>query len=108
MSSRIANSEVSFTNSVLTPNLWPQAVDTETASTDYQDDVMPENLPLSPLHDAAERGDDFVVRKLISSGNVALNAKAGGHRAMRTALHRAAGYGHVNIVKDLLKVKALD
>ena len=59
---------------------------------------------LSPLHEAAERGDDVTVFKLLLNGNVDVNEKAGGHRALRTALHRAAGYGHLGVVKQLIEV----
>ena len=60
------------------------------------------NLP--PLHEAAERGDSSAVARLLFDKSVDVNEKAGGHRAYRTALHRAAGYGHLAVVKLLLKV----
>ena len=60
---------------------------------------------LPPLHEAAERGDFTAVTKLLSDKNIDVNEKAGGHRAHRTALHRAAGYGHLEVVKVLLKVR---
>lgn len=59
---------------------------------------------LPPLHEAAERGDASAVSRLLSDKSVDVNEKAGGHRAYRTALHRAAGYGHADVVKLLLKV----
>ena len=59
---------------------------------------------LPPLHEAAERGDPQAVARLLLDKSVDVNKKAGGHRAMRTALHRAAGYGHLAVVKLLLKV----
>lgn len=61
---------------------------------------------LPPLHEAAERGDFTAVTKLLSDKNIDVNEKAGGHRAHRTALHRAAGYGHLEVVKVLLKTGA--
>ena len=61
-------------------------------------------LSLPPLHEAAERGDSTAVSKLLLDKNVDVNEKAGGHRAFRTALHRAAGYGHLPVVRQLLKV----
>ena len=59
---------------------------------------------LPPLHEAAERGDSTAVSRLFLDKNVDVNEKAGGHRAYRTALHRAAGYGHIAVVIQLLKV----
>ena len=59
---------------------------------------------LPPLHEAAERGDPQSVARLLLDKSVDVNKKVGGHRAMRTALHRAAGYGHLAVVKLLLKV----
>ena len=59
---------------------------------------------LPPLHEAAERGDPQAVARLLLDKSADVNKKAGGHRAMRTALHRAAGYGHLAVVKLLLKV----
>ncbi|CAH3175626.1 unnamed protein product [Porites lobata] len=61
---------------------------------------------LPPLHEAAERGDPQAVARLLLDKSVDVNKKAGGHRAMRTALHRAAGYGHLAVVKLLLKAGA--
>lgn len=49
------------------------------------------NFNLPPLHEAAERGDSKAVSRLLADKNVDVNEKAGGHRAQRTALHRAAG-----------------
>ena len=62
------------------------------------------HFQLPPLHEAAERGDPQAVARLLLDKSVDVNKKAGGHRAMRTALHRAAGYGHLAVVKLLLKV----
>ena len=62
------------------------------------------NFHLPPLHEAAERGDFNAVSRLLVDKSVDVNEKAGGHRAYRTALHRAAGYGHLEVVKLLLKV----
>lgn len=59
---------------------------------------------MPPLHEAAERGDSNTVSRLLADKSVDVNEKAGGHRAYRTALHRAAGYGHLDVVKLLLKV----
>lgn len=59
---------------------------------------------LPPLHEAAERGDSTAVSRLLLDKNLDVNEKAGGHRAYRTALHRAAGYGHLEVVRLLLKV----
>ena len=59
---------------------------------------------LPPLHEAAERGDPQAVARLLLDKSVDVNKKAGGHRATRTALHRAASYGHLAVVKLLLKV----
>ena len=59
---------------------------------------------LPPLHEAAERGDSTAVSRLLLDTNLDVNEKAGGHRAYRTALHRAAGYGHLAVVRLLLKV----
>ncbi|XP_078346797.1 uncharacterized protein LOC144632055 isoform X2 [Oculina patagonica] len=64
------------------------------------------NLSLPPLHEAAERGDSSAVSRLLLDKNVDVNEKAGGHRAYRTALHRAAGYGHLAVVRQLLKASA--
>lgn len=61
-------------------------------------------LSLPPLHEAAEQGDSTAVSRLLLDKNVDVNEKAGGHRAYRTALHRAAGYGHLAVVRQLLKV----
>ena len=70
--------------------------------------VSQSRLPMatggSGLHDAAERGDEKEVLRLLSQEKIDVNERAGGHRAYRTPLHRAAGYGHTNIVKILLKV----
>lgn len=62
------------------------------------------SFDLPPLHEAAERGDFNDVSRLLVDKRVDVNEKAGGHRAYRTALHRAAGYGHLEVVKLLLKV----
>lgn len=64
------------------------------------------NFQLPPLHEAAERGDSIAVSKLLADKNLNVNEKAGGHRAYRTALHRAAGYGHLGVVKLLLQAGA--
>lgn len=56
------------------------------------------------LHDAAERGDAKTVLSLINFGRIDLDTYSGGHRVLRTPLHRAAGYGHLEVVKILLKV----
>ena len=61
-------------------------------------------LSLPPLHEAAEQGDSTAVSRLLLDKTVDVNEKAGGHRAYRTALHRAAGYGHLAVVRQLLKV----
>lgn len=61
---------------------------------------------LPPLHEAAERGDSTAVSRLLLDKNLDVNEKAGGHRAYRTALHRAAGYGHLEVVRLLLKAGA--
>jgi len=61
-------------------------------------------LSLPPLQEAAERGDATAVSRLLLDKNVDVNEKAGAHRAYRTALHRAAGYGHLAVVIQLLKV----
>ena len=62
------------------------------------------NFNLPPLHEAAERGDSKAVSRLLADKNVDVNEKAGGHRAQRTALHRAAGYGHLSVVQLLIEV----
>lgn len=85
----------------------------ETCSTAKSEDL---NSPLSPgfatlslppLHEAAERGDASAVSRLLLDKSLDVNEKAGGHRAYRTALHRAAGYGHLAVVRQLLKVRRL-
>lgn len=64
------------------------------------------NFNLPPLHEAAERGDSKAVSRLLADKNVDVNEKAGGHRAQRTALHRAAGYGHLSVVQLLIEAGA--
>ena len=81
----------------------------ETCSTKSEDLTPPLSLgfvtlSLPPLHEAAEQGDSTAVSRLLLDKNVDVNEKAGGHRAFRTALHRAAGYGHLPVVRQLLKV----
>lgn len=78
----------------------------ETCSTAKSEDLNSPLSPLSlpPLHEAAERGDSSAVARLLLDKSLDVNEKAGGHRAYRTALHRAAGYGHLTVVRQLLKV----
>lgn len=66
------------------------------------------SLSLPPLQEAAERGDSDTVSRLLLDKNIDVNEKAGGHRAQRTALHRSAGYGHLTVVRQLLKVSWSD
>lgn len=64
------------------------------------------SFSLPPLQEAAERGDSNAVARLLLDKSVDVNEKAGGHRAHRTALHRASGYGHLTVVRQLLKVSS--
>lgn len=56
------------------------------------------------LHEACENGDVSEVRDILSKGRADLNALIAGHRALRTALHKASAYGHTDVVRLLLKV----
>lgn len=76
----------------------------EISSTKSEDLTGFVTVSLPPLHEAAERGDATAVSRLLLDKNVDVNEKAGAHRAYRTALHRAAGYGHLAVVIQLLKV----
>ena len=58
------------------------------------------------LHQASENGDLTEVRNILAEGTADLNALMPGHRALRTALHKASAYGHTNVVKLLLKAGA--
>lgn len=64
------------------------------------------SFSLPPLQEAAERGDSDTVSRLLLDKNINVNEKAGGHRAQRTALLRSAGYGHLTVVRQLLKAGA--
>ena len=83
----------------------PKTTSVKSKSPPLSSSVVDLNLP--PLHAAAERGDAIAVSKLLAEKNVNVNEKAGGHRAFRTALHRAAGYGHLAVVTLLLEVTSL-
>ena len=56
------------------------------------------------LHEASECGNLAEVRKILAQGRADLSALTAGHRALRTALHKASAYGHTEVVKLLLKV----
>ena len=56
------------------------------------------------LHQASENGDLAEVRNILAEGTADLDALIAGHRALRTALHKASAYGHTNVVQLLLKV----
>ena len=56
------------------------------------------------LHGACEEGNLGEVRDILAEGRADLNALIAGHRALRTALHKASAYGHTEVVKLLLKV----
>jgi ankyrin repeat protein len=56
------------------------------------------------LHAACESGNVSEVRNILAEGRADLNALIAGHRALRTALHKASAYGHTQVVQLLLKV----
>ena len=62
------------------------------------------NLSTIALHEACENGDVIKVSDILTEGRADLNALISGHRALRTALHKASAYGHTEVVKLLLKV----
>ncbi|XP_077997826.1 uncharacterized protein LOC144450940 [Glandiceps talaboti] len=62
-----------------------------------------ESDKLSPVHEAAERGDADVIQVLVDNGaDVNIRTPEWGY----TALHRAAQYGHNEAAETLLKNKA--
>lgn len=120
MSVREANSARTGNLSLYTSLTASRGKDFEVGEEDLLDSISTKsedlNPPLSsgvvtfslpPLHEAAERGDSSAVSRLLLDKNVDVNEKAGGHRAYRTALHRAAGYGHIAVVRQLLKVSLI-
>lgn len=57
-----------------------------------------------PLYEAAEKGDVEELTRLLSRSKIDVNEKCGGHGALRTSLHGAAGYGHWRATRTLLTV----
>ena len=55
---------------------------------------------ISPLHDAARKGDLVTVQRLLRDGSVAVDARDSNGI---TTLHLAAAHGHLNVVLWLLK-----
>jgi ankyrin repeat protein len=76
----------------------------EISSNFYSRDEQRHNHSTQALHQACESGNVVEVRNILAEGRADLNALIAGHRALRTALHKASAYGHTDIVKLLLKV----
>ena len=70
----------------------------------YTKDEQPPSHSTLALHGACENGNVGEVRDILAEGRADLNALIAGHRALRTALHKASAYGHTEVVKLLLKV----
>jgi pyrimidine operon attenuation protein/uracil phosphoribosyltransferase len=76
----------------------------EISNSFYRTDEERHNHSTISLHQASESGDLTEVKNILAEGKADLNALIAGHRALRTALHKASAYGHTNVVKLLLKV----
>ena len=76
----------------------------EISNSFYRTDEERHNHSTFALHQASESGDLTEVKNILAEGKADLNALIAGHRALRTALHKASAYGHTNVVKLLLKV----
>ena len=73
----------------------------------YAKDEQPPSHSTLALHGACENGNVGEVRDILAEGRADLNAMIAGHRALRTALHKASAYGHTEVVKLLLKVMTI-
>ena len=83
---------------------FPQSFGNVLVSEGHKDNY---NQATVVLHEACECGDTASVQKLLSGqtgGRAEINVLLPGHRAHRTALHKASSYGHTDVVKLLLKV----
>ena len=69
--------------------------------------VLSDNEGSAPLHEAAFNGHGNVVKVLLTTPGVDVNA-ADNERAVRAPLHEVALYGHENVVKVLLTTPGVD
>lgn len=97
-------SDLPFTGPETAQSFFSRSNHTTSRTTKTQEHDEYFNQATFLLHESCESGDTRTVERVLSSGKADLNALIGGHRAYRTALHKASAYGHTNVVKLLLKV----
>lgn len=99
-------SDLPFTGPETAQSFFSRSNHTTSRTTKTQEHDEYFNQATILLHESCESGDTRTVERVLSSGKADLNALIGGHRAYRTALHKASAYGHTNVVKLLLKAGA--